>query len=221
MKKLLFVLISMFIFTLAACIQKEDSSPKEESTKKEETIPTKEEEHQLVSSEDDLLYDFFMKDGTEAEFEGKGNEFAGFTAKTQWLYDRYVNVYEDNGGTIMLTTFRIDEDKIVVIQEEAESYDAVHPPESELEQMESLYTYLQFPLDKGVSFDGWEVMDNKANLKTPLQSFQNVIIIEKENEDKSITRKYFAKGYGEIKREYIMKENDDEFVVTSTIKKIK
>jgi len=40
-------------------------------------------------------------------------------------------------------------------------------------------------------------------------------------EDDFINRKYFAQGFGEIKREAIMKtENDDDFIVTSSLQSV-
>jgi len=164
---------------------------------------------------------FFMKDGTEAEFLGEGNEYASYTTKTQWLYGRYVNVYENNGGTVMLRTFRIDEDKVTVIQEEGEAYDTFMPSEKELEQMNPLYTYLQIPLTEGSTFDGWTVISESADIETPLRKFSNVIVVEKKNEGGSIIRKYIAEGYGEIKREYLSKEGDQDSLVTSAIANIK
>src|SRR5690606_38994968 len=109
----------------------------------------------------------------------------------------------------------------VVVQEEGEANDTEKPNEDELDKMETLYIYLQLPLEKGATFDGWTVMDDANTLETPVQTFSNVITIKKENEDESITRKYFAEGFGEIKREFIIKEENQEFNVTSTIEKIK
>ncbi|CAM4100820.1 hypothetical protein [Lederbergia lenta] len=229
MKKSQILFMMMFIFLLAACQQETQSEPNNEVEKKEpnqevtdenRNSPDKEQEDEAVNDEI-ALADFFMKDGTEAEFAGEGNEFAPYTAKTEWLNDRFVNVYEDNGGTIMLRTFRIDNDKIVVVREEGESNVKFDPTDQELNELEDLYTYLQLPLDKDITFDGWTVIDNAMTVETPLQVFKSVIVIKKENIDGSTNTKYFAKGYGEIKREFLMKEEDKEpFVVTSTIEKI-
>lgn len=210
MKKLILILS---ILILAACAREETNPP---PIKEEPSEVQKEEEPKNTVD----LSTYFMKDGTTAEFKGEGNEYAHYMSRTQRLYDRYVSVYEDNGGTVMLRTFRIDDDKIVVIQEEGESYETVTPAENELDEMEPMYTYLQLPLNKGATFNGWAVIDEKATLDTPLQEFTDVLVIEKKGEDGSTIRKYFAEGYGEIKREFIMNEGDQEFAVTSTIEKI-
>lgn len=195
MKKILLILS---ILLLAAC------------SRVETTVPS-------VNEQIDLK-DFFMKDGTVAKYKGEGNEYAQLTITTQWLNERYVNVYTDTTGTVMLHTYRIDEDKIVVLQAVPESYEIVTPSDDELKQMEPKYTYLQLPLEKGATFEDWTVTDIAATLETPLQTFHNVIVIEKQGEEGSINRDYFAIGYGFIKSEYIYKDGYD--IISSTIEEI-
>lgn len=207
MKKLLFVLS---LLLLVACNREQPSSESIDDKSRGETPAT----------EQVALADFFLKDGAVASFRGEGNEFATYTAKTERLFNRYVNVYEDNGGTVVLRTFRIDEDKIVVIQEKGEAYEMETFTEEQLTVMTPLYTYLQLPLKVGTTFDNWTITDTNATVETPLQTFKEVIIIEGKGEGESITRRYFAKGFGEIKREFVMVDGDQEFRVTSTIEKV-
>lgn len=195
MKKILLI---VFVLLLAACSRVETP-----------------QEPQVIEQID--LKDFFMKDGTIVKYKGEGNEFAQMKVKTQWLYDRYVNLYIDNGGTVMLITYRIDEDKIVILQKVPEAYEMVTPSEEELNQMAPLYTHLHLPLEKGATFGAWTVTDTTATLETPLQTFQDVIVLENQFEDGSMVRESFAKGYGLIKSEYIMK---DGYTVSSTIAEI-
>lgn len=205
MKKLFMILL---IVLLAACTRVE--TPVDPSTKE----PIEQPEKDSIA-----LSDFFMKDGTTAKYAGEGNEFAQLTIKTQWLNDRYVNTYTSS-GTSVLTTYRIDEDKIVVLQSIPETYDIVTPTEAELSSMEPISTYLQLPFEIGATFDGWTIIDTTATLDTPLQTFTNVIVIEEQNEEGSINRNYFAKGYGFIKSEFIMKDGDQLYTVSSTIAEI-
>lgn len=231
MKKLSLLLLAFFLLAaLVACTPKNANppvteepptngeNPKVEEPKQEE--PKQEEPKQEEPSEEYMLKEFFLRDGAVAKFIGEGNEYAGCTCTTQWLNDRYVNVYSDNGGTVVLQTYRIDEDKIVLIHREAEVYEPVNPTEEELEAMPVLSTYLQLPLETGATFDGWTVVDTKATLETPLQTFTNVIVIEKIDEEGTLNRSYFAKAFGEIKSEYILKVGDEEHTITSTIAEI-
>ncbi|MFC5465397.1 DUF3221 domain-containing protein [Lederbergia graminis] len=163
------------------------------------------------------LKKFFLPDQSIAEFKGEGNEFAEYTTLTKWISEQYVLVHEANGGTSIQRIFRIDDNKIEVIQEKGEVYEIVPPTLSELNKMKPLYTHLEQPLAKGAMFDGWEIIHTDAKLTTPYKEFSGVIVIEKEEEGGSITRKYFAQNYGEIKREIVIKDGDQESIITSSL----
>ncbi|MGG3449639.1 hypothetical protein [Domibacillus aminovorans] len=178
-------------------------------------------EEPVIEKETDVpskvnLSSYFLKDGQIAHFVGEGNEFASYTARTVWHDDRHVTVYEDNGGTVMARTFRVEDERIVVVREEGEQYEDYVPSDGELESLKPLYTYLQLPLEVGQSFDGWTVTDDSSPLETPLQTFDHAVVLEKIGEDGSIARSYFAEGFGEVKREFVM----DDFIVSSMIEQI-
>lgn len=162
------------------------------------------------------LSSYYLKDGQVAHFAGEGNEFASYTARTVWHDDRHVTVYEDNGGTVMARTFRLEDERIVVVREEGEQYEDYEPSAEELESLKPLNTYLQLPLEVGRSFDGWTVIDDSSSVKTPLQPFDHAVVLEKTGEDGTIIRRYFAEGFGEVKREFVM----DDFIVLSMIEQI-
>ena len=86
--------------------------------------------------------------------------------------------------------------------------------------MAAMKTYLTFPLKVGEKVDVWTVISLDAEVETPLQDFSNVVVLEEVYEDGAISRSYFAKGFGEIKREYTSEENGETFEVTSVIESI-
>lgn len=190
----------------------------------QEPVPVEEaviDEEPIIDREADIpskvdLSSYFLKDGQVAHFAGEGNEYASYTARTVWHDDRHVTVYEDNGGTVMARTFRIEDERIVVVREEGEQYADYTPSNGELESLKPLYTYLQLPLEAGELFDGWTVTDDSASVETPLQTFDHAIVLKKTGEHGSIMRSYFAKGFGEVKREVVL----DDSVVSSMIEKI-
>jgi hypothetical protein len=161
-----------------------------------------------------------MKDESVANYLGEGNEYANFTARTQWHDHHTVSIFEDNGGTILLRTYRITEDAIELINEKGEFYDEFKPTTVELATMPAISTFLKLPLEEGNEFDGWTIIDVGITVDTPLQKFEEVIQLQKIDETGSIQNKYIVENYGEIKREFIMNENDVEFRVTSTIESI-
>lgn len=160
---------------------------------------------------------YFMKDGTVASFEGEGNEYATYTTRTKYLDKNFVSVTEDNGGTTMLSIYRIEGDQVLLVWQEPEQYDDMKASELDLESLVPMQVYLRAPLEKGKKFDEWVVADTNATLVTPYKTFNNVLVTEFKSED-GINRRYFAKGYGEIKREYIM---NDQTTISSTLSDIK
>lgn len=230
MKKLL-LMFSCF-FLLAGCTNNDQGSDEPAKDQTDNTAQGDKssdtgdgESGSIVDADEEEATDtlpfssYFMKDGTVAHFEGEGNEFATYTARTKYLDDNYISVYEDNGGTVMLRIFRIEEDQVLLVFEQGERYEELKPSELALESLEPISVYLKSPLEKGSEFDGWTVIDNSTTLITPVKNFENVLLIEKKGEN-GTHRRYFAEGYGEIKREFIMTDNSAESKVTSTLSKI-
>ena len=166
-------------------------------------------------------YAYFMPDGSTASFLGEGNEYASFTLRTDYLEDDHVAVYEDNGGTVMLKVYRLEEDTIELVLEQGEFYEDYTATAEELEALEPIRTYLTLPLESGAIIGEWTVVETDAAVETPFENFEQVIVLESEGADGSIVRTYFAEGYGEIKREFRMQEEgQEEFVVTSVLEEL-
>lgn len=228
MKK--FLLLCSVLLTLTACnndeTDKQSQDPTDNTTQGDQANESGDgETGSIIDADEENTSDvlplmaYFMKDGTVAHFEGEGNEYATYTARTQYLDTNYIAVYENNGGTEMLRIYRVEEDQILLIWEESERYEDLQPSDLELESLEPMRVYLRAPLEQGAEFDGWVVSDTSETLKTPVKNFENVLIIEQKTDD-GLNRRYFVEGYGEIKREFIMNDNGNETSVTSTLSKI-
>ncbi|MFD1030217.1 hypothetical protein [Metaplanococcus flavidus] len=164
---------------------------------------------------------FFMDDGTTAQFEGEGMEFATLTIRTDYLEEDYVALYEDNGGTTILKVYRLADDKVELVKEEPEFYDDYNPTSEELEELEAVSTYLEFPLEEGNTFDDRTVVETGATVETPYETFKDAIVLESEESENATNRWYFVEGYGEVKREFItQEEGEEEFTVTSSLESI-
>ncbi|RAZ69768.1 hypothetical protein [Planococcus maitriensis] len=163
-------------------------------------------------------YDYFLEDGSTAKFEGYGNEFAEFTLKTDYMEANHVATYEDNGGTVVLKVFRLHEDRIELVKQEGEFYDDYTASFEELEALEVISTYLEFPIEEGQEIGDATVVETGTSLETPYQNFDDVFVLESMTEDGSINRNYFVEGYGEVKREFRANADDsDEMAITSTL----
>jgi len=214
MKKLLLLLIP--ILFLCAC------GTNKTVTENTDKVPVKEEpvKETLPVVEAVNLAQFFLPDQSTAQFKGEGNEYASYSLNTQYINDNYVATYEDNGGTVVQRVYKITDDNISLLAENGEAYEAEIPSIEELESMPVIDIYLATPLEVGTEFNGWEITSTTDTLQTDLQTFENVIVIEKTEEQGNVTRKYFAKDFGEIKREFIMNANEEELIVSSTIEKL-
>ncbi len=229
MKRIKFLWILSFLFFLSACgynteTNSNDGSNLNENRNDEERTNEDNDENEqpdINSDEDSIdLSNFFMKDKMVAKYLGEGNEYATYTARTQWHNDHTVSIFEDNGGTILLRTYRITEKAIELINEQGEFYGEFNPTNDELDAMPAISTFLQFPIEKNKEFDGWTIIDVGLTLETPLQEFKDVIQIQKIDVTGSIQNRYIVENFGEIKREFIMDEEDIQFSVTSTIESI-
>ncbi|MFJ5769771.1 hypothetical protein [Psychrobacillus sp. NPDC093180] len=209
-KHLFFLIPTLF---LVAC---GDQKPANTET------PTKKPLEEAVSpSESSLsLSHFFMPDNSVAHYKGEGNEYASYSLTTLYPFENYVTTYEDNGGTVVQRIYHVQDDKISLIAENGEAYEPTTHSLAELQAMQEIEVYFASPIKVGATFNGWKITSTTEKLKTDLQTFDDVIVIEKTNEDYSITRKYFAKNFGEIKREFIMQEGDEQFIVTSVLESI-
>jgi hypothetical protein len=137
------------------------------------------------------------------------------------MNENYGATYEDNGGTVMQRIYRISTDKISLLAEIGEAYDAQMPSVEELDAMPEIGIYLSTPLEVGTEFNDWIITSTSETVETPLQMFTDVIVIEKKEEQGNVNRKYFAKEFGEIKSEFIMYEGEQETIISSTIEKVK
>lgn len=166
------------------------------------------------------LSHFFMPDNTIAQFKGEGNEYASYSLTTLFPYENYVTTYEDNGGTVVQRIYNIQDNKISLIVEIGEAYNPTIPSITELQAMQEIEVYLATPLEVGATFNDWKITSTTDTLETALQTFYQVIVMEKKNEDGSTMRKYFKENFGEIKREFIIQEGDEQFIVSSVIESV-
>ncbi|SES10102.1 hypothetical protein [Psychrobacillus sp. OK032] len=186
----------------------------------ETTSKTPSEEVGTTSEPSINLSHFFMPDNSVAQFKGEGNEYASYTLTTRYPYENYVITYEDNGGTVVQRIYNIQNNKVSLIAEYGEAYEPTTYSLEELQTMQEVEVYLATPLEVGATFNDWKITSTTDSLITSLQTFNDVIVMEKRNEDGSTIRKYFKENFGEIKREFILQEGDEQFIVRSVIENL-
>ncbi|MEG0259786.1 MAG: hypothetical protein RR651_07930 [Lysinibacillus sp.] len=206
MKK--YISLWLLTFLLFGCSQQSEVADVDNSKKTPE--------QQTVNS----LVEFLPKNGTTYFFEGEGNEFAGYTVKTLAIDDTHIAQIEDNGGVQQLKVYRITNTSIDLISKQVIDKTAVIPSASKVKSYKKIETLLQLPLKAGHSFEGWNTISISEKMNLGWGPLDQIIVIEKVD-NTLLTRKYFAKGYGLIKSEYIIEnEGEDPFIVTSTLKSL-
>lgn len=175
--------------------------------------------HPIVQDQMSLL-PFFPPDGSIAYFQGEGNEFASFTLQTTYLDPQHIAQVEDNGGVTLLKIYRITDSKIELIYREPVDSNPRLPSSTEVAAYPVLETVLQQPIQVGTSFQGWTIQSITAKVDTGTKVYSNVIQVTR-TEDQFTTTNYFAQGVGLIKKEDRMESDQEQpFVVTSTLQKI-
>ena len=193
----------------------EEAQPAEEPEEPEDPV----EEEPSNDPIDPLS--FFLADGSAARFEGIGNEYATLAIRTEYLDEGYVALYEDNGGTTMLRVYRLSDDRVDLVKEEGEFYEDYTPTFEELEALEVISAYLEFPLEEGNLIGDRTVIETGATVETPYETFEDAIVLESKSQENTTNRWYFVEGYGEVKREFISQEEGaEDFIVTSSLESI-
>ena len=234
MKKMsLFVFALSITFLLASCAEnpsatkempvkvESNSDPKETAEKNKggehgssEATPSQVEDTALPMS------DFFLPDGSRANFHGEGNEFAGYKIEVAEPHENYFVIYENNGGVFVRRTYEIDKDKINILEETTVNYKDEYPSLDAIKSMKPMGIYLQKPFTKGATFGKWTVVETDVTVETPYKTFDNAFVIEMQDED-AINRKYFVQEFGEVKRESKMLTGNNEVIfVTSTLESV-
>lgn len=223
MKMRILLILASLLILLVGC-QKSDQ-PKENNGKTNDEQTTEEvpQESDEENKNQIDLSQYFKPDNTTAYFLGDGIEYSTYTEKTVYLSDEYIGTLVDNGGVTMMNVYKISDDQIDIIYKEPVDEEPTFPTLEELQTMEPVEIYLKTPIEVGTKFGEWTIAETGKALETPYKKFDDVFVIEEKSEDYT-NRKYFAKGIGEIKTEFINIIDPDKgetYIVTSTLEDIK
>lgn len=171
-------------------------------------------------SKDINLAQFFLSDGSKMHYKGEGNEFAELDVEIHKIGDQYVVIDENNGGVLIRKIYRITDEQILILSEDAINLSTPLPDEETLEGLNGEEVYLENPLKVGTTFNGWKIIEIDATVKTPYQTFEGAIVLEMV--DAGFTNyKYLVPEYGEVLRKSIMDTEDGtDFIVTSALESI-
>ncbi|REB07252.1 hypothetical protein DVB69_10415 [Sporosarcina sp. BI001-red] len=169
---------------------------------------------------DPAMRDYLLPDSSKAHYEGDGNEFAELDVQVSHPYEDYVMIYENNGAAIIRKLYKVEKDRILILEEKHVDVEENAPPVAAIKKMEVTGVYLQKPFEKGATFGKWTVVDTDATVETPYKKFEHAIVIEDKGDTYS-NRKYFVEGFGEVKRESVMKvKGKEDLIVTSSMESV-
>jgi len=196
MKKIIYLCLIIFgIIILASCDKNSDTVNKEESKS--------------------LDY-FVYEENAKYIYEGKGNEYASYTAFIDYKTDNKVQQRINNSGTETINVIEYKDGAITVVFTQGEVY-----YRENLLQAQSNYNeiLLKDPIAKGTEWtlpDGRvrTITDISAKVETPMGSYEAVEVTTKGNDD--LIAEYYVKDIGLVKRVFKSGENE----ITSMLSKI-
>ena len=221
--KTLFVHVLLFALIASGC--SDNSTSLNNSGNSGETTNPNQQKGQTNAEKpnqnDQSLLDYFLPDGSKAQFRGEGNEFAELDIDFAHPYEDYVILHENNGGALIRRIFKIEKEQITKLEEKPVDLNQDFPSIQDIQAMKPMGVYLKKPIEVGTTFDSWKIVETDVTVETPYETFEHAFVIEEKGDD-YVNRKYFVKGFGEVKRESIMDTVDDEekFIVTSTLESV-
>ncbi len=183
-------ILLIFIFGLTACAQVDNP----ERAKNQKTS--------------NLKAYFPMHQGMEYSYAGKGNEFAPFTRKIMFVEGNYLQLTDDNGGTVVVKVYKYNDNEITEVFSEGGFYEDGNIIPDVRDNEEKGEIILKTPLEVGNSWSGddgdREIVAVDQEVKVPAGTFYQVIKIKISYQDSDNTRyEYYAPNIGLINSEYI------------------
>jgi hypothetical protein len=226
----------LLIFTLAGCTWNESANPQHEekpsdssNDKPKPAEPTKPDGSPATpaspatpvstpSQQENTLKKFFPDDNQVKYFEGEGNEFADEKEIIFELQDNYLPTIVSNGGTSMLKIYKMTDTGIYLVYQQPEYYENRIPDLSTLESQFKEVPILTEPLKPGTMINGWKVIALDQNLLLPIGTVKQAVILEKTDDNGSVSRQYWAPRYGLVKKEFYMKDSmGTETIITTEL----
>ncbi len=153
---------------------------------------------------------FFKEDQTRAVFREEGNTDISYIEETYWLSESYVKTLVEKDHKTWNSIYRITENTVEIIYEGVAELDATV---AELEQMPAKGIFLSLPLEVGTSFEGWLITDVDWEIETPFETFDQIMVLTKENGGE-IIRRFFAPGFGLVKESRTVEKEEHSIETT-------
>ena len=161
----------------------------------------------LIKDSNNLKAYFPLHSGIEYSYAGEGIEYASFKRKVIYVEDKYLQLTDNNGGTVVVKIYKYDDNEIREVYTEGEFYkeDNIIP---DIKNKNEGPVILQSPLKVGHSWENKkekrEIVATNEKVQVPAGTFYQVVKIKILYFDsENISYNYFAPNIGLIKSEYI------------------
>jgi len=154
-------------------------------------------------------------------YKGEGNEFASIKRKNMFIEDNYLQFTEDNGGTVVVKIYKVNEHQISEVYRQGEFYEENNLITKVKEKENINQVILKAPLKIGNSWNTnnqkREIVGIERKVKVPAGIFYHVIKIKINYKDsENIGYEYYAPNIGLIKTEY----RGEDFVIRSLLESL-
>ncbi|MFW5988286.1 MAG: hypothetical protein ACOCQA_02475 [bacterium] len=207
--KKIIILIILISILIAGCATNEDMDN---------------ESKEVNFDKEKLLAYFPVLPGMHYEYRGEGIEYAAFIRDIKYVEKPFVQIHDNNGGTIVATIYKVKEDRISIISQQEEFYsedNLLLKLDKDVKEKEII---LKTPLQEGNSWESndkrKEIIKTGMTLELPAGKFYDVIKVESKltNRENELTNYYYyAKNIGLVKEE----SKGENFNVISELKAYK
>lgn len=175
----------------------------------EEQGSNRSEEKVAAGKEEEITAYFPLLEGKHYEYQGEGIEYASFVRDILYIDSPFVQVHEDNGGTVVASVYKVEEEQVSLVKREAEYYSEENliPKLKEQEELKVEEVIIKNPLEEGTTWETngktKEIVEIDTELEVPAGKFYDVIKIKSETDeaDNDMTHyHYYAKNIGLIKQ---------------------
>ncbi len=213
--KIIFILMAI-VFLFTGCEENNDQNQVQGEETRDQV--QKEESREDIADSLSILAYFPLHLGMEYQFAGEGNEYASFVRKIIHVEDNYLQLTDNNGGTIVTSIYELTETELKKIYSQGEFYSEENLIPEAKSSKDSAEVIIRTPLTEGNNWDNngekREIVAVNQTLDLPAGTFYGVLQLKIHyKESGALAYEYYAPNLGLIKREY----ESDGFKVSSDL----
>lgn len=201
--RIVIILMTLVLF-LTACDENEPNEVEgEEPGDKVQETESREEITDMLP----IQAYFPFSRGMEYQFAGEGNEYASFIRKIIHVEENYLQLTDNNGGTIVTSIYEMGEKELRKVYSQEEFYSEENLIPEAKKNKGTGVVIIKAPLREGNSWENdgekREIVAVNQTVELPAGTFHGVLKIKINYRESGTTAyEYYAPNLGLIKKEY-------------------